>query len=274
MRVPFALLWVSSLAASAMAPARVAAAEIDARPPDRIALSGNGSRFIDTDDDGAGGSLNWLHYLTPDALFGLGAEHQSIEDSKWTFGSIRGAWSRGDSASRFTLFGEAHYGEGDEAGRDFDYSIAVLGLSQSFTPKFSVQLEGREIDIDTTYGNLPKLGLTYVWTPRLVTNVSYAHSVSGNLGTELTTVRIDHYGRSLNLILGGATGRADPSVVNLQPGSTLPAQDLTQGFLGIGKVFARGEVQLLGDYLRLADSEKVTLTLIFTAYIGSRGQPR
>ena len=53
--------------------------------------------------------------------------------------------------------------------------------------KFSVQLEARQIDIDTTHGNLPKLGLTYLWTPRLLTNVSYAHSVGGNLGTELTS---------------------------------------------------------------------------------------
>lgn len=274
MRLLLTVLCLSSLAAASSLPAaRVVAAEVDARPPDRLSLSANGSRLIGT-DEGAGGSLNWLHYFTPDAVFGLGAEHQLIADSRWTFGSVRGALSRGQPASRFSVFGEVHYGGGDENGRNFDYSVAVLGVSRSFTSKFSVQLEGRQIDIDTTHGNLPKLGLTYVWTPRLLTNVSYAHSVGGNLGTELITARIDHYGTYVNLMAGGASGSADPSVVNLQPGLTLPASNLKQGFVGIGKAFARGEVQLLGDYLELAESEKVTLTLSFTAFIGSRGRAR
>ena len=70
----------------------------------------------------------------------------------------------------------------------------MLGLSQNLTKKFSVQLEGRQIDIDTTHGNLPKLSLTYLWSPRLLSNISYARSVGGNLGTELTAARIDYYG--------------------------------------------------------------------------------
>ena len=274
MRPLLSLLCFSSVAVSSLLPACVMAAEVDARPPDRLSLSGNASRLTDTDDEGGGGSINWLHYFTPGVVFGLGAEHQFVEESSWTFGSIRGAFSHGEAASKFSIFGEMHYGDGDDDGREFDYSVGVLGISQSFTSKFSVQLEGRQIDIDTTHGNLPKLGLTYAWTPRLVTNISYAESVSGNLGTELTTARLDHYGKHVNLMIGGASGRADPSVVNLQPGLTLPAQDLTQGFVGIGKAFSRGEVQVVGDYLKLADSEKVTFTLSFTAYLGSRGRPR
>lgn len=268
------LLSIAVLAAVAAFSSGVLAEQIDARPPDRLTLSGNGSRFSDTHDEGAGGSLNWLHYFTPDAVFGLGAEHQYIEDSKWSFGTARASWGRGDAASRFTLFGEINYGDGDDNGRSFDYGVAVLGISQSFSPRLSLQLEGRQIDIDRTDGNLPKLGVTYLWTPTLSSNVAYAHSVGGNLGTRLTSVRVDHYGQYLKLLVGGAVGRADPSVVNLQPGVTLPVQDLRQGFLGIGKTFARGEVLLLGDYLELEDTEKVTVTLSFTAYLGSRGRAR
>ncbi len=270
MRLSLTVLCLSSFAAAASA----SAAEIDARPPDRLSLSGNGSNLTDVgvDEDGYGGSLNYLHYFTPDVIFGLGGEYQSIAESSWTFGSVRGAWGHGESASRFTLFGEFHYGDGDDNGREFDYQVGVLGLSKSFGPKFSMQLEGRQIDIDTTHGNLPKLGVTYFWTPRFSTNVSYAKSVGGNLGTELTSARMDHYGQHVNLIIGGAVGEADPSVINLPVGVTLPVQDLKQGFAGIGKTFSWGEVQLVGDYLELETSEKVTLTLSFTAYLGSRGQ--
>ena len=272
MRLPF-ILSCLSLAAANFVAARSDAADVDLRPPDRLTLSANASRLVDI-DDGGGASLNWLHYFTPDAVFGLGAEHQTIADSQWSFGSIRGSTNFGAAASRFSLYGEMQYGDGDESGRDFTYQIAVLGISQNLNSKFSVQLEGRQIDIDTTHGNLPKLGLTYIWTPHFSTNLGYAKSIGGNLGTELWTARMDHYGRYVTLTLGGATGQADPSVINLQPGLRLPARNLKEGFAGIGRTFSRGEIQLLGDYLQLADSKKITVTLNFTAYLGARGRPK
>jgi len=272
MRLPFAALCLSSVVAYTLAPARVLAAEIDTRPPDKITLSGTGARLMDAEENGAGGALNYLHYFTPNVIVGVGGEHQYIADSKWSFGSLRGAVSHGEPHSRFNISGEVNYGDGDENGRKFDYLVAVLGLSQSFGTKFSMQLENRHIDIDTTQGNLPKLGLSYLPTPRLVANVSYADSVGGNLGTQLTTVRLDHYGNVINFLIGGAMGDADPSVVNLQPGLTLPSQDLKQGFIGIGRTFRNGEIQLLGDYLELGANEKVTVVLSFTAYLGSRGR--
>lgn len=271
MRLPLAALCLSPVIASTLGAAHALAAEVDARPPDRLTLSGSRSTFQDTDDEGGSGSLNWLHYITPDALFGIGAEHQFVEDATLTFGSLRGAWGHGEPSSRFTLIAEAHYGEGDDDGRQFDYAVGVLGISQSLTSKFSVQLETRQIEIDTSRGNLPKLGLTYFWTPRFATQVAYARSVGGNLGTELTTGRMDYYGY-VHLMAGGASGRANPAVLVLQPGVTLPASQSKQGFVGIGKTFSRGEVQLLGDYLEVSGSEKVTVTLSFTAYIGSRGR--
>ncbi len=111
--------------------------------------------------------------------------------------------------------------------------------------------------------------MSYLWTPHLLTTVSYADSTGGNLGTELTSARIDYFGREVNLMAGGASGSADSAVVNL-PGVSLPAQDLRQVFVGIGKVFRRSEVQLIADFLDLDQSEKVTITLSFTAYVGSR----
>lgn len=253
--------------------ARLEAAEIDARPPDRLTLSTAGSRQIDVDYGGTG-SLNYLHYFTPDALFGVGAEHQFIADARLTFGSVRGAWSRGQPASRFSVLGEVNQGRGDTGVKKYDYSVAVLGISQSFTPKFSVQLESRQIDIDTSHGNLPKLTLSYLWTPRLLTSIGYANSVGGNLGTDLTTARIDYYAQHFNVFAGGSTGRADPSVIDVTLTGAAPAVTSKTGFLGLGRTFSRGEVQLTGDYLKAGESEKVTLTVSFTAYLGSRGRPQ
>ncbi len=268
MRFGSAVLCLSSITAAVSA----SAAEIDARPFDKLTLSANTSSFADTDDTGGGGSLGYLHYFTPDVLAGLGVDHTYVEDAKLTYGSVRAAWGRGDPTSRFTLVGEYFQGDGDDNGRKFDYQVAVLGLSQAITGKFSVQLETREIDIDTSHGNLPKLGLTYVWSPRFVTNVSYAQAVSGNLGTEMTSARIDYFGKHFNFLLGGATGKANPAVLVLIPGEVLPASQSDEGFVGIGKTFKRAEVNLLGDYLDVSGVGKYTVTLSFTAYLGSRGQ--
>ncbi|WP_129645358.1 hypothetical protein [Peristeroidobacter agariperforans] len=268
MRFASAVLCLSSLAATASA----GAAEVDARPFDKLSLSGSASSFVDTDDDGGGGSLSYLHYFTPDFLAGFGADHTFVEEAKLTYGSVRAAWGRGEPARRFILIGEYYNGEGDDNGRKFDYQVGVLGISQAIGSKFSVQLESRQIDIDTTHGNLPKLGLTYVWSPKFVTNIAYAQSVSGNLGTELTSARFDYYGKHVNMMLGGSTGKANPAVLVLQPGVVLPPSYSNEYFLGIAKPFKRAEIQLLGDLLEVAGSEKITVTLSFIAYLGSRGQ--
>ncbi|WP_116809012.1 hypothetical protein [Steroidobacter cummioxidans] len=268
MRLGSAVLCLSSLAATASA----TAAEIDARPYNKLALGGSTSSFVDSDAEGGGGSLSYLHYFTPDFLAGAGVDHTYVERSKLTYGSLRAAWGRGEPSSRFILIGEYYNGEGDDYGRKFDYQVGVLAISQAITNKLSVQLETRQIDIDTTHGNLPKLGLTYVWSPNFVTNISYAESVSGNLGTDLTSARFDYYGKHVNVMLGGSTGRANPAVLVQLPGVVLPASYSNEGFLGIAKPFKRGEVQLLGDYLEVSGVEKITVTLSFIAYLGSRGQ--
>jgi hypothetical protein len=271
MRQPRALPCLSLLAFSMLATPAVKGAEIDARPPDRLSLTGADVQFRGSDTSGGIGSLNWLHYFTPDAIIGLGAEHQYVEKARLNFGSLRGSVGYGEAGSRLTVYGEVHYGQGDDDGRDYDYGVAALGVSKSFSPQFSAQLETRQFDIDTTRGNLPKLALSYAWTPRLVTTASYAHSIGGNLGTELYALRIDHYGRHLNVMAGGASGTADPSVLNLEPGVVLPASDTTQAFFGLGKAFSKGELQLIGDWLEVADTEKVTITLSFTLFVGYRG---
>jgi hypothetical protein len=262
------LVWLCSLSGNAIA------AEIDARPPNRLTLTASGSRQDDL--DGGGGSLNYLHYFTPNAVFGVGADHQFIEDdSTINFGSVRGSWGRGDPGSRTTLFGEALYGEGEDFGRDFDYEVYALGINQGLTTKISVDLEAREFDIDTTNGTLPKLGVSYLWSPRLLTYIAYAKSFNGNLGTELISGRLDYYGQYLNLKVGGATGQASPAVLILGGGGALdvtkPAAQSKQGYFGIGKTFKRGEVLFIADYLETGEAEKVTLTLSFTAFLGARG---
>lgn len=260
---------ICPLLAAAEAPAPLPAERVH-QPDDRLILSASGSTLTGA-SGGGGGAVNWLRDVSPGTLVGVGVEYQTIADAHWTFGSLRGALTLArDSNAPLTLWGEVHQGSGRIDVDSFRYSVGALGISRKLTGGLSLQLEGRQIDIDTTHGNLPKLGLSYVWNPRLLTSVSYAYSVGGNLGTELFATRVDYYGPNFNVLAGGGAGQADPAVVNLQGGTTLPGRTIKQVFLGTAKPFGRAEWMLVGDYLDLAGSERVTLTLSCTIHLRAR----
>lgn len=276
--LPVALLmWVAGGVCSTVAvadePSQASAGNVN-RPSDRLMLSANGSTLTDT-SGGGGGSVHWLHEMNAGTLIGAGVDYQTIADSHWTYGALRGALIRtGQANARWAFYGDIRQGSGSDVGDSFTYSIVAAGIAYTMAGGLSLQLDDQQIDVDTTHGNLPKLSLGYLWNPRLLTGVSYAHSVSGNLGTDLVSARIDYYGRSLNLLAGGAYGDAAPAVLNLPIGVAQPGRTLREVFVGLSKPFSRAEVMLVTDYQELAGSERVTLTLTYTIHLRPRSEPK
>jgi hypothetical protein len=241
---------------------------------DRLILTADGVTLTDT-DGGAGGSIGWLHNFGPKVVVGASAEYQTLADAQWAFGTLSGALTGGPDGKKWSVYGDARKGSGDDDAHDFTYQSALLGVSLPLYRRLSLQIEDKQIDIDTTHGNLPKAGLTFVWTPRLQTAVSYAHSISGNLGTELTQARLDYYGKSLHFITGAAFGPAntvvlgDPSLAQ-----NFPDRSVRQGFLGFSRAYSRAEFLMLGDYLKIGDSERVTLTLSCMIHLNPPEKPK
>ena len=69
--------------------------------------------------------------------------------------------------------------------------------------------------------------------------------------------------RSLSLV--GSTPVED--IVLIDPTLTvsdLPSRSSREGFLGFGHTFSRTQLLVLGDYLKVGDIKKVTLTLACT----------
>jgi hypothetical protein len=237
---------------------------------DRIAISADGSTLTGT-NGGGGGSLGWLHNFDADTLGTLAAEHQVLASANWTFGSIGGSVTRGPDDRRFSVYGEAHEGAGDDGPHAFHYSIEAAGVIGTFSHALSLQLEDKRIDVETTHGNLPKLGVSYLWNPKLLTTVGYQYSVSGNLGTRLATARVDKYGAAVNFLGGVAYGQASATVLDL--GIEFPGRQLKEGYVGVAKPFARwrSELTLLADYLDLSGSKRTTLTLNYVFHVGGHG---
>jgi hypothetical protein len=237
---------------------------------DRLTLSANGST-ISHADDGGGAAIGWLHNFNSSAIVGAAAEYQTLADSHWSFGSLSMSFGSGSAEHKTTFYADGHLGSGVEGSKDFDYATWVAGVYQNVTHQLILQLEDKQIDIDTTHGNLPKFGIQYLIGPRLLSTVSYAHSVSGNLGTRLGFVRLDYYGKSYNVIFGGAGGKASPDVVDIR-GLVAPGLTLREGFAGVGHSFGRTDLTLLGDYIKLGSStERFTLTLNATVHLHGQG---
>jgi hypothetical protein len=264
------LLFISMLAGSAWAAESAPTANRLTFMVSGASLSGfedvSGVRL--SGDDGGGASVGLLHNFNADAIAGVAAEHQVLGDAHWTFGTLTLAYGRGQAGSRSNFYLEARKGSGEDDAHSFSYSMYTVGLIQGLTRQLSLQIEDKQVDIDTTHGNLPKLGLQFLWSPKLLTSVAYTHSVSPDLGTRLWSARADYYGKRANLLVGGATGKATPAVFDLQTGVTIPGLTTHEVFLGVTKPFSRMEVTLLGDYIELAGIKRFTVTLNGTVRLG------
>jgi hypothetical protein len=244
------------------------AAPADSLSDDRIIISGDALRLTGN-HGGGGGSLDWLHNFNPDMILGVGGEHDFIYNSHWTFGSVFGSLSDAAGDVRWNTYGEVHRGTGDVGTKAFDYSVEAIGGGVTLHNSLSIQFESRQFDIDPTHGNLPKATFTYLVAKQWLATVAYAHSYGGNLDTELTYLKIDHSGPTVSWLIGGAAGHAAPAVVNIITGQTGTPPQLREAFAGLSKAYTRVEWALLGDYLDLSGSKRVTVTLSCTIHARS-----
>jgi hypothetical protein len=259
----------SALVPMAVIALSVGAAHAAPPPPatDRLTFMGGGVDW-DGAEDGGGGSLGWLHNFSSSTILGAAGEYQRLGDTKWGFGTLSFAFGVGSSRHRSNLYLEGRRGGGDDPTHSFTYSTYVVGLVQNLTPQLAFQVEDKQLDINTTHGNLPKFGLQYLWSPRFLTQLAYAQSTSPHsLGTKLWTGRADYYGKWANLIVGGATGQATPVVLNF--GVPVPGTGLNtkEGYVGVTKPFSRVDLTLMADYLELGDLKRKQLTLNGTVYL-------
>jgi hypothetical protein len=236
----------------------------------RLVLSTNGSTL--TGGSGGGGaSAAWVGSIGPDAVVGAGAEYQQIANAHWTTGNFSGSLGL-PGQLKTHLYLDAHEGAGDIGDHAFHYNVASGGLLAQLTPELTLQLEERYIDIDTSHGSLPKLGLTYRATLQLSASVSYAKSFGGNLGTRLVTGRIDYIGTGFSALAGLAGGPVAPAVITPGLNVVVPAPQLHEGFAGIGKPFGRTEWLLLGDYQDVSGTKRTSISLSCTVHLHAHAQ--
>jgi hypothetical protein len=235
----------------------------------RLIISGSGYSLEDPSAGGGAGSLTYLHDFSSGVLSAAG-EYDTLANAHWEFGSLTGALNLGSPGDKWTIYGEAHEGVGDIGTyfglHRFAYNVEAAGIDAALGGKVILQLDSHQYDVDTAHGNLPKAGIGVLWTSHFETTVSFAHSVTGNLGTQLTTLRLDYFG-PISWVVGGATGFASPPVLNFVTGALGPAPPYREGFLGLSKTFRRVDWGILADYIKLAEVKRYTLTMTCTLHL-------
>jgi hypothetical protein len=237
-------------------------------PTSRIAASVDGTAETGT-NGGGGGSLAWLLNFAPSNVVSVGVEHQALANAHWTFGSLSGTAAAGPDAQRYNFYGEVHEGAGHDGLRAFDYHIEAAGVFATFDHRFTAQLEDRRIDAENVHGNLPKAGVSYLWGTYLSAAVSYQYSGSGNLGTRIWSVRVDHFAPAVNLLAGASYGPTLPQIFDLPSGTVSQVRLLREGFVGVAKPFPslRSEFTLVADFVDLSGIKKETVTLNYIYHV-------
>jgi len=265
-------------AAVALVPWTVSHAAPPSTVDDRIALSANGESLTGT-NGGKGGSFGWLHNFDADTLAGLGGEYQSLANAHWAFGSVNGAYTFGPGDERYSLYGEAHEGGGNNGTRHMHYHSEAFGTIGTFDRRLSLQLEAKHFDIDTVSGYLPKLGVQYLWNPHVQTALSYSYSVgNNNLGTRLAAGRLDIFEAGINFLGGFSFGQATANVVGTNLSNlNVPGLRLSEGYVGAKwpLPLARSELSVILDYQdlhsRLVESRRYQATLNYIFHVGHQG---
>lgn len=247
---------------------------------DRILIGLQGESLTNT-SGGGGGSIGWLHNFDANTLIGAGVEHQMLANSHWTFGSLNASHTMGEGTQRYTVYGEAHEGGGNSGNRALNYHIEAIGLVGTYFSRLSVSLEDRQFFVDTVSGNLPKLGVSYLWNPHLQTTVSYSYSIGSNLGTRLAGAKVDVYSPGVNWLAGFSFGQATAAVLtgsnNLGVETFSPGLRVKEGYIGatVPLPRARSEISLVLDYQKLSnpsvDSNRFQGNLNYVFHIGHHG---
>jgi hypothetical protein len=237
-------------------------------PTSRIAATVDGTTETGT-NGGGGESLGWLVNFGPSNVASVSVEHQALANAHWTFGSLFGTAAVGPDAQRYSFYGEVHEGAGHDGVRAFDYHIEAAGVFATFNHRLTAQLEDRRLDAENVHGNLPKVGVSYLWGTHLSAAVSYQYSGSGNLGTRVWSVRVDHFAPAVNLLAGASYGPTLPQTFDLPSGTVSQVRLLREGFVGVSKQLPslRSEFTLVADFADLSGIKKATFTLTYIYHI-------
>jgi hypothetical protein len=250
--------------ASALVPAPAAADQ-------RVIISGEWASLTGG-IHGGGGAATWVGSPWPGVIASAGGDYHTLGDANWSYGSLAAAVTGTGAGPHTTFLADVHEGSGTEPLRSFNYSIVAAGLSRPVLDRLTLQVEDRQIDVDTSHLNLPKLTATWLVNHRWLGALAYAHAVGGNLHSDYVLARVDYQGPQAGFFAGAAAGRTAPIVLNLPVGVAAINSTLREAFAGASRSVGHVDLLLVGDYVQFGAITRFTVTAACTVHLGRRVQ--
>ena len=215
---------------------------------------------------GGGGSVDWIHSAGRGTIYTLGIASYAIGGSQWTYG--RGGASFHPSR-RIFVHSQASLGGGQSPDKSFAYQIYQADVAYEAAKWALPKIEEQYIRVGSTRGNLLRIGALLVPSTSTSFDLEYGRSVSGNLNTSFTSVRLDHSLGRMRIFTGLVIGEANPAIFNVSVGGSVPAQNIREVFFGLVYYMSRYEFGPRADYLNLGGNSHTIIAFSFKIPIGT-----
>ena len=206
---------------------------------------------------GGTGSIEWVHTSSRNA-FNAGLISSSIGETSWTYGRA-GAMRR--PFERTTVQGQADVGVGHERQRKYGYRAAQGSIAYELVDnRLALEFQDRYIDVDSSSGNIVKLGLTVLPVRPLSVAAALHASTNGNVDARSASLKVEAHFGGRAVIGGMSAGRSQPVLLGLSANAAV-AQTLREAFGGVTVPVKRVRVTLLVDSLELGPTRRRSLIM-------------
>ena len=239
-----------------------------------ILVAASADRFS-SGDLGLNASLDWIHHFASrtgvQRTHTLGAAVYSAGDSRWSFAKLGAAYPLIDY---LTVQGQASVGGGKTAGQGFGYQVYDSSVSAKADPRAYFRLGHQFYQIAGSRSHLLKPGLVLVPTHQVQADLTYARSVSGNIGSRFFSGRIDFSTRTIDWLGGFSSGDSTPENLNLEIGSTPRTQRFRDVFMGASFRLPQSVLTVMADFLDTQPGNRSRLTIAWKVPIGTLDRNR
>ena len=190
-------------------------------------------------------------FPTPQGV-ALGISGFEFGGARWFYGTA-GVTRR---FSRNVIDLQADAGSVHETGSTSPYRIFRAAVVREIViHRLWGEVEARRIDVASQHGNLLKGGVRATGRGTTLSTAVYA-STGGNLEARYVTARVDRAAGRNGILVGGAAGRAAPSIFD-QPGGPARRSRIAEVFAGVEPPMRMGRVQFVIDLLKTENVRRV-----------------
>ena len=233
---------------------------------DSFILTG-GWNHISGQANGGEESFDWVHSAPSARTLTLGMASYQWTGSHWTFGraGLYVPW-----AGRWGIETQMNLGGGSASHSGFIYERFLVGINYHVAPRLYVSGQEEFLSIANSHGHLAGVATYLIPAKWVSADLSYKHSIGGNLATSFVSSRLDFHVGKVQPFGGFAVGNAAPEVFNLGAGEEALARNLRECFVGAVVPVSTAQFNVAIDRTDIGGIQTYALTVALRFEINKR----